>query len=31
MIRYRTSLKDASMVLAVILVGLYVTFEYDLF
>src|SRR6202041_2609921 len=31
MIRYRTSLKDLSILLAVLLVGLYLTFEYDLF
>ncbi len=31
MIRYRTSLKDISILIAVALVGLYLTFEYDLF
>jgi diguanylate cyclase (GGDEF)-like protein len=30
-IRHRTSLKDFTILLAVILVGLYLTFEYDLF
>src|SRR5580698_417783 len=29
--RYRTSLKDISVLIAVLLVGLYLTFEYDLF
>jgi predicted signal transduction protein with EAL and GGDEF domain len=31
MIRYRTSLKDISILIAVILVGLYLTLEYDIF
>jgi diguanylate cyclase (GGDEF)-like protein len=31
MIRYRTSLKDISILIAVFLVGLYWTFEYDIF
>ena len=31
MVRYRTSLKDISILVAVFLVGLYLTFEYDIF
>jgi predicted signal transduction protein with EAL and GGDEF domain len=31
MVRYRTSLKDFSILIAVFLVGLYLTFEYDIF
>jgi diguanylate cyclase (GGDEF)-like protein len=31
MVRHRTSLKDLSVLIAVMLVGLYLTFEYDLF
>lgn len=31
MIRYRTSLKDISVLIAVVLVGLYLAFEYDIF
>lgn len=30
-IRYRTSLKDISVLIAVVLVGLYLAFEYDIF